>query len=178
MTAASLTPLSFFTPGFLTRVNITIACPENIIGVFPAHLLNACALVQSGQKLMGQRNWCFVEELPDAQPMPRAQSLNKASAAAATADGDPPPTGGPAGDRSHLLPRWLKHPSSFYDRRALSPSHSISPRNNQCAPPCFDACSWLSMWGILFAAPVLKSNGHSQAAAPASNLLNFLFRGV
>lgn len=75
-------------------------------------------MLQSGQKLMGERNWCFVEELATAQPTSRMQSLKKGSAAAATADGVPPPAGEPGGDRSHHLPRWLKHPSSFYDRRA------------------------------------------------------------
>jgi hypothetical protein len=74
-------------------------------------------MLQSGQKLMGERNWCFVEELATAQPTSRMQSLNKGSAAAATADGVSPPAGEPGGDRSHHLPRWLKHPSSFYDRR-------------------------------------------------------------
>lgn len=79
--------------------------------------------MQSGQKLLGQRNWCFVQELPTVFPALRTQTTKAGAPAAVAAAAEGPQVAvdqGPLDDSAHHSPlsRWIKHP--IHDRRAAA----------------------------------------------------------
>ncbi|BDA46401.1 Uncharacterized protein YGR266W [Coccomyxa sp. Obi] len=112
----------------------------------------------SGQKLLGQRNWCFVQELPTVWPAAaRTQTLKAGSpaAAAATAGGTQVTVDqGPLDDSAHHRPlsRWMKHPIRDREKTSGALVYQLrveDPEHMQAEPKAYTVICPVFVWNPL-----------------------------